>query len=39
MDLYPRKTVNPQDPGVHTLPEGKQNRKVSLCKSAHVNKS
>ena len=38
-DLCSGKTVVSQDPGVHTLPERKQSRKVSLAESPHMNKT
>lgn len=39
VDLCSGKTGVSLDPDVHTLPEGKQNRKVSLAESPHVNKT
>lgn len=39
VDLCSGKTEVSLDPGVHTLPEEKQNRKVSLAESPHVNKT
>lgn len=39
VDLCSGKTVVSQDPHVHTLPERRQNRKVSLAESPHMNKA
>lgn len=39
VDLCSGKTGASLDPGVHTLPEGKQNRKFRLAESPHVNKT